>query len=179
MRRLAPAPEGAMRGRGGGVSAACVFLPQGSRRDERWSERSGEAGEPTGAREHVCGPGVILTAGVKGAREMHLRRSRQVPRRAQRGALRSKVARGCARASKSCRWGARKLRVGRAGRAKASPSGGAAIARSRNTPLRGSATALRIKKSAAYPPSRRRAAKRALCGVQMCRGRFFIRGEGR
>ena len=28
-----------------------------------------EAGEPTGAREHACGPGVILTAGVKGARE--------------------------------------------------------------------------------------------------------------
>ena len=28
-----------------------------------------EAGEPTGAREHVCGPGVILTASVKGARE--------------------------------------------------------------------------------------------------------------
>ena len=28
-----------------------------------------EAGEPTGAREQVCGPGVILTAGVKGARE--------------------------------------------------------------------------------------------------------------
>ena len=85
--------------------------------------RRDEAGEPTGARgsrrlsvvravrehtrsesegEHVCGPGVILTASVKGAREMHLRRSRQVPRRAQRGALRSKVARGCARASKSC-----------------------------------------------------------------------------
>ena len=54
---------------GHGVSAACVFLPQGSRRDERWSEQSGEAGEPTGAREHVCGPGVILTASVKGARE--------------------------------------------------------------------------------------------------------------
>ena len=66
--------------------AGCVvgmrFLPQGSRRAERWSKRSGEAGEPTGAREHVCGPGVILTASVKGAREMHLRRSRQVPRRA-------------------------------------------------------------------------------------------------
>ena len=29
-----------------------------------------EAGEPTGAREHVCGPGVILTASVKGAREI-------------------------------------------------------------------------------------------------------------
>ena len=28
-----------------------------------------EAGEPTGAREHVCGPGAILTAVVKGARE--------------------------------------------------------------------------------------------------------------
>ena len=87
--------------------AGCVvgmrFLPQGSRRAERWSKRSGEAGEPTGARgnrrlsvvravheptrsesegEQVCGPGVILTADVKGAREMHLRRSRQVPRRA-------------------------------------------------------------------------------------------------
>ena len=35
----------------------------------RWSERSAEAGEPTGAREQVCGPGVILTASVKGARE--------------------------------------------------------------------------------------------------------------
>ena len=32
-------------------------------------ERRPEAGEPTGAREHVCGPGVILTASVKGARE--------------------------------------------------------------------------------------------------------------
>ena len=32
-------------------------------------ERRSEAGEPTGAREHVCGPGVILTASVKGARE--------------------------------------------------------------------------------------------------------------
>ena len=28
-----------------------------------------EAGEPTGAREQVCGPDVILTASVKGARE--------------------------------------------------------------------------------------------------------------
>ena len=28
-----------------------------------------EAGEPTGAREQVCGPDVILTTGVKGARE--------------------------------------------------------------------------------------------------------------
>ena len=35
----------------------------------RWSERSAEAGEPTGAREQVCGPGVILTTSVKGARE--------------------------------------------------------------------------------------------------------------
>ena len=33
-------------------------------------------------------------------REMHLRRSRQVPRRAKRGALQSKVARGCARTPK-------------------------------------------------------------------------------
>ena len=34
-----------------------------------------EAGEPTGAREQVCGPGVILTAGVKGAREISAGRS--------------------------------------------------------------------------------------------------------
>ena len=45
------------------------FQPQGSRRAERWAKRSAEAGEPTGAREHVCGPSVILTASVKGARE--------------------------------------------------------------------------------------------------------------
>jgi hypothetical protein len=121
------------------VAAACRWLvrctsqPEANARASRWSERSVEAGEPTGARgnrrlsvvravheptrseregEQVCGPGVILTTSAKGAREMHLRRSRQVPRRAQRGALRSKVARGCARASKSCWWGARKLRVG-------------------------------------------------------------------
>ena len=36
----------------------------------RWSERSAEAGEPTGAREQVCGPGVILTASVNGARDI-------------------------------------------------------------------------------------------------------------
>ena len=42
MRRLAPAPEGAMRGRGGGVSAACVFLPQGYRQAEPMV--AGEAG---------------------------------------------------------------------------------------------------------------------------------------
>ena len=72
------------------------FRPQGCRRAERWSERSAEAGEPTGARgnrrlsvvravheptrsesegEHVCGPGVILTANVKGAREISAGRS--------------------------------------------------------------------------------------------------------
>ena len=34
-----------------------------------------EAGEPTGAREHVCGPDVILTASVKGAREISAGRS--------------------------------------------------------------------------------------------------------
>ena len=38
-------------------------------------KRSAEAGEPTGAREHVCGPGVILTADVKGAREISAGRS--------------------------------------------------------------------------------------------------------
>ena len=43
----------------------------------------------------ACAEGVRL-----GEREMHLRRSRQVPRRAKRGALRSKVARGCARTPK-------------------------------------------------------------------------------
>ena len=52
-----------------GCFGGMCFLPQGSRRADRWSERSAEAGEPTGAREQVCGPGVILTAGVKGARE--------------------------------------------------------------------------------------------------------------
>ena len=34
-----------------------------------------EAGEPTGAREQVCGPDVILTASVKGAREISAGRS--------------------------------------------------------------------------------------------------------
>ena len=68
VRRSSASRPDKLRARGG-VSAACVILPQGSHRDERWSERSGEAGEPTGAREHVCGPGVILTASVKGARE--------------------------------------------------------------------------------------------------------------
>ena len=43
---------------------------------------------------------VIQTAYDLGGREMHLRRSRQVPRRAKRGALRSKVARGCAVSNK-------------------------------------------------------------------------------
>ena len=33
--------------------------------ERRWRQkRRSEAGEPTGAREHVCGPGVILTASV-------------------------------------------------------------------------------------------------------------------
>ena len=45
------------------------FQTQSSRRTKRWSKRSVEAGEPTGAREHVCGPGVILTTSAKGARE--------------------------------------------------------------------------------------------------------------
>ena len=48
---------------------ASYSRPRDYRRDKRWSERSDEAGEPTGAREHGCGPGVILTASVKGARE--------------------------------------------------------------------------------------------------------------
>ena len=52
-----------------GCFGGMCFLPQGSRRADRWSERSAEAGEPTGAREQVCGPDVILTTGVKGARE--------------------------------------------------------------------------------------------------------------
>ena len=41
-------------------------------------------------------------AGEVAEAEMHLRRSRQVPRRATRGALRSKVARGCGRAPQGC-----------------------------------------------------------------------------
>ena len=44
-------------------------------REWRWSARSAEAGEPTGAREHVCGPDVILTTSVKGAREISAGRS--------------------------------------------------------------------------------------------------------
>ena len=43
---------------------------------------------------------VIQTAYELGGREMHLQRSCQVPRRATRGALRSKVARGCAVSNK-------------------------------------------------------------------------------
>ena len=78
---------------------ASIRVNQGrkSRLGSRRIRRDLEAGEPTVAREHVCGPGVILTTSVKGAREMHLRRSRQVPRRAQRGALRSKSLERCAR----------------------------------------------------------------------------------
>ncbi len=86
-------------------------------------ERRSEAGEPTGARgnrrlsvvravheptrsesegEHVCGPGVILTASVKGAREIS----------AGQSPLAKQVARAVRARQKSCRWGARKLRVG-------------------------------------------------------------------
>ena len=43
--------------------------------DSEAVERRSEAGEPTGAREHVCGPSVILTASVKGAREISAGRS--------------------------------------------------------------------------------------------------------
>ena len=89
-RSAANLPRGKKRGCGGNVSAACVFCreaiaapvtaacrwfvrctnqPEAKARASRWSKRSAEAGEPTGAREHVCGPGVILTASVKGARE--------------------------------------------------------------------------------------------------------------
>ena len=69
-RRCAPGRRNgfAARTRWGCFGGMC-FLPQGSRRADRWSERSAEAGEPTGAREQVCGPDVILTTGVKGARE--------------------------------------------------------------------------------------------------------------
>ena len=52
-----------------GVSAACDSCRKAVAAPSRWSKRSVEAGEPTVAREHVCGPGVILTASVKGARE--------------------------------------------------------------------------------------------------------------
>ena len=58
-----------------GCFGGMCFLPQGSRSADRWSERSVEAGEPTGAREQVCGPDVILTTGVKGAREISAGRS--------------------------------------------------------------------------------------------------------
>ena len=81
-----------------GVSAAgdFAFSRKAIAKPSRWSKRSGEAGEPTGARgsrrlsvvravheptrsesegEHVCGPGVILTASVKGAREISAGRS--------------------------------------------------------------------------------------------------------
>ena len=95
-RIVANLPRGKKRGCGGNVSAACVFCreaiaapvtaacrwfvrctnqPEAKARASRWSERSEEAGEPTGAREHVCGPGVILTADVKGAREISAGRS--------------------------------------------------------------------------------------------------------
>ena len=47
----------------------CTSQPEANARASRWSERSVEAGEPTGAREQVCGPGVILTTSAKGARE--------------------------------------------------------------------------------------------------------------
>ena len=51
------------RGSGGGVSAQCD--------QQRKSCASAQVGglEPTVAREHVCGPDVISTATVKGARE--------------------------------------------------------------------------------------------------------------
>ena len=45
------------------------FQPHNYSRADRLLERSAEAGEPTGAREQVCGPDVILTTDVKGARE--------------------------------------------------------------------------------------------------------------
>ena len=50
--------------------------------------------------------GVGLPERVSASREMHLSRSDQVPRRAKRGALRSKVARGCAVARGRARVGA-------------------------------------------------------------------------
>ena len=50
---------------------ASIRVNQGrkSRLGARRIRRDLEAGEPTVAREHVCGPGVILTTSVKGARE--------------------------------------------------------------------------------------------------------------
>ena len=57
------------RGRGGCVSAQCDSCRKAIAAPRRWSERSAEAEEPTGAREQVCGPDMILTASVKGARE--------------------------------------------------------------------------------------------------------------
>ena len=52
-----------------------AVLPTNSGVAKLTVERRSEAGEPTGAREHVCGPGVILTASVKGAREISAGRS--------------------------------------------------------------------------------------------------------
>ena len=77
--------------------------------------RGSEAGEPTGAREQVCGSGVILTASVKGAREgarvkiMPVGRPQTAGRYPPNEVSREAVTRGV-----------------RAGRAQASPSGGAA-----------------------------------------------------
>ena len=71
----APLPEHPLSGHPSAGGYACRWFvrctnqPEAKARASRWSERSAEAGEPTGAREHVCGPGVILTADVKGARE--------------------------------------------------------------------------------------------------------------
>ena len=71
----APLPEHPLSGHPSTGGYACRWLvrctsqPEANARASRWSERSVEAGEPTGAREQVCGPGVILTTSAKGARE--------------------------------------------------------------------------------------------------------------
>ena len=77
----APLPEHPLSGHPSAGGYACRWFvrctnqPEAKARASRWSERSAEAGEPTGAREHVCGSGVILTADVKGAREISAGRS--------------------------------------------------------------------------------------------------------
>ena len=66
----------------------------------RQIRRDTEAGEPTGAREQVYGPGVILTAGVKGAREgarvkiMPVGRPQTAGRASRSGEGRTSVRRG-------------------------------------------------------------------------------------
>ena len=137
-----------------GCFGGMCFLPQGSRSADRWSERSAEAGEPTGAREQVCGPDVILTTGVKGAREISAGRSPLAKQVARAVRARQNHVGGV---PANCGSGEQ---VGRRPRHRAARRFPTLI---RNTPRRRRAIALTIKKRPR----------------QMCRGRFFIRCDGR